>query len=51
MTKKQEEFMGNNELETQIEEGYRNLTKIAIIIAVFVILEIALIILLRLGLV
>ena len=50
MTKKQEEFT-NNELETQIEEGYRNLTKIAIIIAVFVMFEIALIILLRLGLV
>ena len=33
MTKKQEEFT-NNELETQIEEGYRNLTKIAIIIGI-----------------
>ena len=43
--------MGNNELETQIEEGYRNLTNIAIIIAVLVMFEIALIILLRLGLV
>ena len=43
--------MENDEIEAHIEEWYRTLITIAIICIVLVMLEIALIILLRLGLV